>query len=151
MICSLGAAARVRGAARRDWRDDGPDGRRVGFFDEDSASGDSEDERGGSGHREAASAGSEGCAPQRGSSEEQQGSRNRAAGPSGAPGGPQRAPAAGALQAGGNGFGDEDRDPLLALDRYRGQAWCQSVGFDPAAGHDTSPVLARIASQMSSG
>jgi hypothetical protein len=151
MTRSPGAPARVRGATRRDWRDDGPDGRRVGLFDKHCADGDSEDERSGSGHCKAASARSEDCTPQRTCREQEQGSRERAPGPSGAAGGPQRTPAAGALHAGGDGVRDEYCDPLVALDGYRGQAWYQAVGFDSAADHDTSPVRARIASHMSPG
>jgi hypothetical protein len=69
MICRLGAPAEVRGDARRHWRDYGPDRRGVGLFDKDGADGDSEDECSGSGHREAASGRSEGCAQQRSTSE----------------------------------------------------------------------------------
>jgi hypothetical protein len=57
------------------------------------------------------------------------------AGPSGASGGSQRTPAAGALQSGRDGFGDEDGDPAVAPDGYRGEAWCQVVGYDWTADH----------------
>jgi hypothetical protein len=123
----------------------------VCLVDKKRTDGDREDERGRSGYREAAAAGNQCCAPQRGPGKQQQGSRKRVAGPSGASGGAQRTPAAGALQSGGDGFGDEDRDPVVALDRYRSEAWRQVVRFDSAADHGASPVRTRIVSQMSRG